>query len=184
MTDDRPRWADVPGYGGRYQASTDGRVRQVYKDGRPPLVLKPYLHKPGGHRNRQPRTLLVRLIAPDGRKREQAVLTVISRTWKPCPEGMVAIHRNGVFSDNGVDNIKIISRREIGITYGRNGRRRCVAKIDRDGNVLECYGSAREAARANYMSLSAVTDRCNGVTQNPWWPYGTSFKWEEKKSSR
>ena len=170
------RWRDVPGYAGRYQASDEGRVRQIRADGST-LVLKSWVHQ---HRANNPknRTLVVRLVTPAGKRREVALLSVIAATWNPPPPGMVPYHRNGLHYDNSVWNIAFCTHKELGYKFGVKSRGRVVRKVDREGNILAYYPSARAAGRANYMSGQAVMDRCNGVTKYPFEPYGTSYEWD------
>ena len=170
-------WRDVPGYAGRYQASDEGRVRQINTDGSSRL-LKPYIHRRSGN-NHHNRTLVVRLISPAGKRKEAALLSVIAATWNPPPPGMVAYHRNGLHQDNSVWNIAFCTRKELGYKFGVKARSRVVRKVDREGNILAYYPSARAAGRANFMGYQAVMDRCNGVTKYPFEPYGTSYEWDK-----
>lgn len=38
-------------------------------------------------------------------------------------------------------------------------------KFSAAGELLECYSSARQAAKQNYFSYQAIIDRCNGKCQ-------------------
>ncbi len=171
------RWRDVPGYAGRYQASDEGRVRQIDADGSS-FLLKPYIHRHRSNRTNKS-TLVVRMITPAGKRREFALRNIIAATWNPPPPGMVAYHLNGLHEDNAVCNIAFCTRQELGYKFGVMGRCRTVRKVDKAGNILAYYRSARAAGRANYMSYQAVLDRCNGVTKYPFEPYGTSYEWDK-----
>lgn len=63
----------------------------------------------------------------------------------------------------------------------KRSRRRPVAKIDSAGNVIAVYSSAREAARANFMSYQAVLDRCNGKVQKPYVLDGFTYQFHGGK---
>lgn len=67
----------------------------------------------------------------------------------------------------------------------KRSARRPVAKVDSSGNVITVYASAREAARANFMSYQAVLDRCNGKVQKPYALDGFTYQFhvEKKKAA-
>ena len=176
-------WKDVPGYAGRYQASDEGRVRLVREDGSM-RILVPFIHT---HRHgiTNKHTLVVRLVKPDGRRKEASLLRTIAETWIGVPPGLVPYHKNGMFRENEVWNIGFCTQTELGTKFGRLSRRaRGVYKIDRAGNILDMYPSARIAAKKNYMSYQSVMDRCNGKTKKPFRVDGTSFAWTDSKRGR
>ena len=155
-------WADVPGYDGRYQASTHGNVRRRNDNGSYTL-LKPF------RREKQISCQMyrIRMSAPDGRRKEASLLSVIAATWKPPPPGKVVIHRNGMFSDNSVGNIKFVTRQELIGVYAHRHHRKVVCKVDENGEPLEYYPSIAEAARRNYMSAGAVSKQCLHKVETP-----------------
>lgn len=171
------RWRVVPGFAGRYQASDEGRVRQMNPDGSA-LVLKPFVHIPGKPSGKITKPYVVRLIRPDGRKCERSVLGVVVAAWYGEIPGRVAYHKNGINSDNGLWNIGFCTRKELGTLFGRAGNERACVKV-RGGRVLEYYRSARAAADANYICYDSVLQRCNGVVKRPYLPDGTTFRWDE-----
>lgn len=168
------RWKELPGYAGRYQASTRGAVRRANGDGTY-LMLQPFLRKTGKNR----RALKVWLVGPDGKRHEKSVLGIVAAAWCPPPTGYVAVHRNGIFTENGLDNIRLIPRRELTMLYPRNANRRVVCKVGNDGDVIDCYASATEAARQNYINLTTLCNHCNGKVHNPRTTDGYTFHWEE-----
>lgn len=106
-------WAQIPGYGNHYQASSDGQIRvkdrvvlkysnfagkvveQKYK-GR---LLKPCKSSKHGH-------LAVHL-GVDGIKYNVHVARLVLEAFiGPCPDGMEACHSNGNASDNCVGNLR------------------------------------------------------------------------------
>lgn len=176
MTNDLPeRWADVPGYGGKYQASTWGNIRRVSKNGSYRAV-KQFARKTSENRY----VYNVTLTSPDGRRHDPRVLSVISATWMPAPPGYVAIHKNGMLSDNRVENIRIVKREELPRIYANRGRQRPVCKLDENGDVIECYANPTQAARENYIDLSTMLKHLNGRVKNPIITDGIRFRWEEQ----
>lgn len=169
------RWANVPGYDGKYQASTHGNIRRVNGNGSY-LVLKPFTRKSSENRY----VYKVWMNTPDGVRRERAVLTVVSESWRPAPPGYIVIHKNGVLSENGVENIRFVRRAELPNIYAHQGRRRPVCKLDGEGNVIECYCSAKQAAEENYMDLSTMCKHLNGKITRPLTTDGICFCWEEQ----
>lgn len=171
------RWREIPGFNGRYQASDEGRVRQINQDGSA-LVLKPFIHIPGKPQSKITKPYVVRLIRPDGRKCERSVLGVVASAWFTVPPGMVAYHKNGIATENALWNIGFCTKKELGKLFGRAGKERPCVKV-RGGRVLEYYRSAKAAADANFICYASVLKRCNGVVKRPYLPDGTTFRWDE-----
>ena len=166
-------WKDVPGFEGLYQASTDGRIRRLCKNGKT-RVLTPFRHKMAGSQR------LVVSLRRDGRAHERVVIGIIALTFLgPCPEGCVPYHINGLQGDNSVGNIAYIPRTELGKMTGAASGRRPVAKVDASGEPVEFYSSAREAGRKNNMSFMAVVKRCNGKIKNPFALDGHDYRWDD-----
>lgn len=170
-------WRDVPGTGGKYQASRGGDVRHVWPSGKTTL-LKPYLLRSECHKSSRNRLHIHMRI--DGKDKVRALLTVVASTWlgKP-PPGMVWHHANGMLYDNRVENIRAITRRELGLKTGARSTRKSVEMIDRAGNVVELYTSTREAAKANHLSHEAVRQRCQGMVKRPYELTGYTFRYED-----
>lgn len=116
--------------------------------------------------------------------KEAIRMQVVARTFLgPVPPGCVPYHINGCQEDNYVNNIGYITRRELGKRTGAKSRRKPVAKIGKDGEVVEVYPSARAAARENFMSYQTVTDRCNGKRKSAFAPDGYAYAWEDSEHS-
>lgn len=168
-------WKDIPGYGGKYQASRLGEIRHVYESGHTRL-LTPFRKKSKVTRRR----LFIHL-TKDGQTKEIAVLKIIAETFKgKTPPGMVLYHINGDIADNRVGNIGFISRSRLGkMTGAKADKRKTVFKVDAAGEEIEVYPSARQAAKENFMSYQAVLDRCNGKIKNPFKWNDFTFRYEE-----
>ena len=149
-------WRDIPGYDGKYQVDMNGVVRRIYKSGKT-RQMTPYHKKMSGSQR------LVVKLTKDGKPKEEILMQLVARAFLGLPPpGYVPHHENGCQSDNYIQNIEYISRRELGKKTGKNSRRQPVVKIDETGEIVEVYSSAREAAKQNFMSYQTVIDRCNG----------------------
>lgn len=170
-------WKDIPGYSGKYQADREGNVRHVYPSGKTRLMTA-YTKKMSGSQR-----LAVKLTR-DGKGKEEIVINIMARTFLgPRPEGLVPYHKNGIQSDNYINNIAYISRKDLGKLTGAKSRRKPVVKLDVEGGIVEAYSSAREAARKNYLSYQTVIDRCNGKCKSAFAPDGFAYAWEDEKVS-
>lgn len=103
----RENWKNIPGYDGKYQADTEGNIRRIYRSGKTRLMT-PYCKKTSGNQR------LVVKLTKDGRGREEILVQLIARTFLgPCPKGCAPYHKNGVQSDNYVQNIAYINKKEL-----------------------------------------------------------------------
>ena len=170
-------WRKIPGYGGAYEISWEGEVRtwrwRRMQLAKKPRLLTAYMRKQG----RKSRARFVKLTDESGKAREVKVTHLMVAVWlgghRP---GMVPYHKNGDLGDNCANNIAFTTKKELGrITANRASRRKPVAKVSPDGEVIELYPSARKAAKANHMSYQAVLDRCNGKVKNPFALDGTTY---------
>lgn len=170
-------WKDIPGYGGTYQASTEGRIRKIWPVSGKATILKPYV------RNRRTRAnsnaMRVHIQGPDGRRIERTVISLVAETFFGSFPGKRAVHKSGAAADNSVSNIALMDCEQIGRTYGAQSSRRPVVKIDKTGEIIACYSSARSAARENYVSYTSVIDRCNGKIKKEFALDGYSYRWDD-----
>lgn len=166
-------WRDIPGYNGAYQISWEGKVRTWRWRGdhflKQPRLMIPYIRKPRGKANRRSAREYVKLTDRNGVSRDVSVLGLMVKVWLGgCPKGMVPYHKNGITSDHCASNIGFATRKKLGKLTGAKASRMPVAKVDRNGEIVDLYPSARAAARANHMSYQAVLDRCNGKIKKPY----------------
>lgn len=168
-------WRNIPGYGGKYRASKAGYIQRVFPSG---LVrdMTPYRKQSKILRNR----LFVKLTI-NGKPKEVAILKIMAETWHNNKDkSLVPYHKNGIVTDNHADNIGFINRSELGKMTGHMAnKRKCVFKVDKDGNEIEVYRSAREAARENNMSYQTVLDRCHNKVKNPFVLDGYTYQFEK-----
>ncbi|MGX8705588.1 MAG: NUMOD4 domain-containing protein [bacterium] len=165
------RWRDVPGYDGKYQASTEGNIRRKLEDGTTePVTIY-------DNRCYRKNYFTVNLTRPDGRRQERHVLRVVAETWFPDQlQGRKAAHRNGLKSDNSVWNVVWMTRKAIGQRLGGQYGRKPVLHY-RDGKFVELYPSIIAASLATGYSIPTITSRCNGVMKAPC-KDGSTFTWD------
>lgn len=179
-------WVDIEGYHGKYQINHKGEIRRVYKNGKVRL-LTPYTSSKGSKNIKATKQkLYIGLTDNTGKKKEHFVHILVAKHFLPAPEeGQVVYHVNGVLDDNWVNNLRYIDRRSLGRITGPSSKRRPVVKIDKTGEIVDHYPSAREAAKNNFMSRQTITDRCNLISCNRsiFAPDGYAYAWDDDEKS-
>jgi hypothetical protein len=172
------KWKDIPDYNGKYQASTEGNVRRVFRSGKT-RKMTPYHKKMSGSQR------MVVKLTQNGKSREEILISLIAKTFLgPAPPGMVPYHKNGMQSENYLNNIAYITKQELGKMTGARSRRKPVVKLDTSGQDVAYYRSARQAAKQNYMSYQTIIDRCNGDVKRGPAPDGFEYAWDDSEVSR
>lgn len=156
-------WYDIPGYDGKYQINYHGEIRRKLKKGW--KMLHPYRKKANGR-------TAVKLNCE-----EQIVMKLMQITFiGDLPEGKVTYHKNGIITDDTLNNIGIITRQELGrLTGKQNGKSKVIVKISEDGEIVEYYKSAREAGRKNHMSYQTILRYISGKTKSLFAPDGYAY---------
>lgn len=151
-------WRQVPGFAGQYQVSFLGEVRRVYKSGKTRMMTPYKRQKPKGRSS----AFYVKLSDGKWHGKDVAVAHLVAAVWLGgVPEGMVTYHKNGDTKDNRVSNIGFIKRQELGKLTGALSGCMPVAKINKSGEVVALYPSARQAAKKNHMRDQTILDRCH-----------------------
>lgn len=98
-------WRDMPGYEGSYQVSDMGRVRNIrYGAQRQIRLLNPYLNGKRYFRIR---------ISRKGQMQNFLVHRLVMAAFVgKCPEGYEVNHKNGVATDNRLENLEYVTRAE------------------------------------------------------------------------
>lgn len=175
----------IPGYDGMYEISNMGEVRSWRNHGRPGMAKEPFMLKPFAKQNPRihgsgNRTLCVRLTGSDGKRGTHPVHLLMRDVWmKGKRPNMVVYHKNGDIADSCLHNLEYIRREDLGKKVGGNATRQPVVKINKAGEVVAFYRSAREAARKNYMSYASVLDRCHNKTKNPYLADGHNYQFDD-----
>ena len=182
-------WRDVPGYGGKYQASDMGHIANTFWHGQKRknggrTILTQYKRKPRGKAKLQSAKHYVHLTDLEGNMREFSAAKIVAETFLgPVPAGKVIFHKNGNPADNSIWNLAFCTRQELGRMTGADSSRRPVLKFSAAGELLECYSSARQAAKQNYFSYQAIIDRCNGkCKRHILAPDGNYYAWDNTVS--
>lgn len=166
-------WKDIKGYEGKYQVSYEGEIRRIYKNGKTKIIT-PYIRK-----SQKSNVLFVGL-TKDGKKKEIFVHKLVAEAFLRKPKkGEVIYHVNGLKQDNYSTNLKYIDRKKLGKMTGAQSRRKGVVKINSNGEMVDFYSSARQAARKNFMSYQTLIDRCNRKVKSALAPDGFAYAWED-----
>lgn len=173
-------WKPIPGYDGKYEASFFGQIRRTYKT-KPPKILSQH-ERPGKQSGSRKLFVKLKKSGESGKEINVAQMIYITHMGE-IPEGYVVVHKNGSFSDNEVNNLKLMSKQELGRKYGAMSKKKSVVKISLDGEEVDFYCSAREAARKNFMSYQTIIDRCNGNVKKSIAPDGFDYAWEDSAIS-
>lgn len=145
-------WVPVPGYGGLYEASSQGRVRSL------PRITVGKLGKP----RRRPLRMLwlhyddngYRRVTVTGKSRLLHRI-VLEAFVGPCPEGMECCHNNGDRSDCRPENLRWGTHKENSqdrVAHGtsRRGESHSLAKL-KEWQVLEIFASSGSLAKVAAM---------------------------------
>lgn len=109
--------------------------------------------------------------------KEWVVMSLMRITFiGELPKGYVTYHKNGIKTDDVLSNIGVMARSELSKkTSQLTGRAFKVAKINRDGEIVAFYKSAREAGRENHMCYQTVLDYINGKMKGIYAPDGYAY---------
>lgn len=167
---DPKTYYDIPGYNGKYQINYYGNLRRTLKNGRF-KELHPYTKSSNGRR-------AVKLNC-----KERVVMGLMRDTFLgKIPEGYVLYHKNGILTDDTLSNIGIATRADLGkLTGTQNDCRMQIVKISPDGEIVDCYRSAREAGRKNFMTYQTILDRINGKVKSLYAPDGYVYVRDEDR---
>lgn len=164
------QWRDVPGYDGRYQASTEGNMRRRLPNGR---MVPVRVYDNRGYRKIYH---TVKLTRPDGCRQERPLLRVIAETWYPDQiQGRRVVHLNGLHSDNSATNVMLMTKEALMRRIGGKTNRKAVIHYRR-GKIVEVYPSIVAACNATGYCTHTIVKRCSGKIITPT-DDGSMFKW-------
>lgn len=146
-------WRDIPN--SLWQVSSYGRYRVVLKnkiDYRLPCVCSAT-------------SGIVIGITMNGRqKMYKAHYWVVQLFLGGVPEGYVSYHKNGKRTDNRVENLGFVTRKELFFRCATKSCMKPIIKLDeRTGEILEEYPSLTMAAKLNYSHRKVIRE---GIQQN------------------
>lgn len=163
-------WKDIPGYEGKYQASTEGRIRsvdhyvRVVTHGRelmrlsPGRVLRPGRYCKSGHLS-----VVLGRGTPGKPVHRLIALTFIG----PPPMGTEVCHNDGDPTNNSLTNLRYDTRRNNILDVYKQGhrwRKLCISDVHRIRKLLEEGLMGSEIAKLTGFSQDVVssikTGRC------------------------
>lgn len=151
----------------KYEIDTAGTIR---------IIITKHIMKPSLKDGK----LVIRLMDENGNRKEERVHKLVGETFlRTQRPGESLRHINGIKTDNYVGNLEWISKKELGKLTGPHSRRKPVVKLNDDGEALDFYTSAREAAKQNFMSYQTVMDYCNKKNKKKIAPDGYIYKWDD-----
>lgn len=198
MSAQKEEWRDIPGYGGWYQISTEGRVRSYRAPGNQlkfgkrletPKALNPHLKKKNGRGD----WLAVNLLGEDGKKHTEGMSKLMADTWMGgCPAGYLTCTKNRNPADVRLSNLHFMSTKEVAMRSlamrgrGRNKKAYCkklpVLKIDDTLTVVEAFPSARQAALAAKLPRCTILYYCNfKFKKSAFAPDGYIYSWDDSR---
>ena len=165
-------WVDIPGYKFHYRINDDGIVQKLDGD-----EWKTLAYNINTRAEVTFRTV-------DGKRKKIPVVRLMAIAFMGgYKRGMAVIHKNRVKTDNALHNLKIVTKSQAA-AMADSPKRRPVEMVDRDGNVIEVYRSQNAAGKANYLSKSAVSERCRNKYKDPYSLTGYTFRYEESGKGR
>lgn len=156
-------WKDIEGSSGKYQISSSGRARRIYKYKK--TLLMPYKRK---------NKWLFLKININGKLKEIAVHKLVAKHFIENKYGLPCIyHKNENITDNFAGNLKWITRQDLGKLTAHKSSGIAVLKIDKDsGKILEEYENMAEAGRINYLHRETIRMCVRGKLKT-----AGGFKW-------
>lgn len=160
-------WKDIPGYEGRYQASTEGRIRSVDHYVRvvpasgteAKRMVKGRVLRPGSNRSGH-LSVVLRHGANSSQVHQLVALTFLGN----CPEGMEVCHNDGDPTNNSVENLRYDTRRNNILDVYRQGkrwRRLNLEEVVQIKRLIASCDTNTEIARIYDVSQSAISNiRC------------------------
>lgn len=162
-------WKEIKGYKYPYRISDMGVLQQFYQGKW--RELKPQL---SGGRAR------IQLMRTDGKRVQTPIVWLVADAYMGGRRpGMDIVHKDGAKLNNAVYNLKF-QPHIVTLKENCNNRRRPIAKVSKDGEVVDVFASAIEAAEKEFVSVETIRRRCNGKISDPYRLNGCTYMYEDK----
>jgi len=159
-------WKDIPGYEGKYQVSSYGRVKSLnYNNTGKERIMSG--EKIRGYYSFN--------LSKNGKVKRFRLNRLVWEAFNgPIPEGMQINHIDEDPTNNNLENLNLMTPKE-NSNWGTRTKRlsdtqqnrkdlsKPVSQYTLDGNKIKEYPSAREAARQTGLSRSNICNCCRGV---------------------
>ena len=163
-------WKDIPGYEGKYQASTKGRIRNS-RTGR---ILA--LHPNRGY--------LKIGIMKDGKRRYYRVHRLVWEAFNgQIPDGYEINHINENKLDNRLENLSLLTRKE-NINWGTHteraaiGHYKMVMQYDKEGNLVREWESVKSIEEETGWKKGFIANCCRELPHHKT-AYGFIWRYAE-----
>lgn len=142
-------WRDIAGYEGIYQVSNHGRVKTRKKIKTPQKNNRGYM--------------TIMLYKNDG-GRHFLIHRLVAQAFIPNPENKATVnHKDGVRSNNKLDNLEWATYNENNLHMYKNGRKSALANPIQCIETGKTYDSSYEASRDTGISQSSINRCANGT---------------------
>jgi len=132
-------WKDIPGYEGKYQASTLGRIRTLKVHGKDKIVIRKPQYTQNGKRKK------IDLMNPDGTRTWTSVARVVAKTFLGESE-LTVHHIDGNPLNNKLENICYLSLKD----NVRETECTPVKSINRTTGEIKHYKALRDVIKEGY----------------------------------
>lgn len=162
------RYVTISGYAKEYRINEEGVVESKRRNGEWKEVQARVERS----------SLQIKLYRADGTRHSLAVKSLMRDCFLGGKKlGYRLTNANGMISDCSIYNLKWVKQSELHKIHGRKSRKP-VVKLDKFGGILAYYSSMHEAASENYVSVAAVSRRCNNAIKDPFRYLDFTFKFE------